>query len=229
MSPTINFGKITAGYGSVDSVHQTPHTGIDFCVPQGTPLHAPVDGIISRIADYGNANLGKAVFVKTKDGSQYVLGHLSDIKVQVGQRIHHGDLLAMSGSSGRSTGPHLHFGVYDPSGLPVDPGKIDFSAFTMGGDNVLIKMNGALMNPVMDWINGVGDSFVQWEAETAAHGVIWGVGQFFKILAPMIPELAGFSIMVLITIGMFTDFAKWTARSLLVFMGAVIWITLSKM
>lgn len=93
---------------------------------------------------------------------------------------------------------------------------------------MIIKIGGrVLMNPVMEWINNMGDGFVQWEAETAANGIIWGIGGLLKMMAPMIPELAGFAICVLITIGMFTDFARWFARSLLVFMGAVVWIMLS--
>lgn len=227
MAPIVNFGKITAGYGEINSIHKTPHTGIDFNAPANTPLHAPIDGIVSRVADYGDASLGKAVFIQMKDGSQYVLGHLSEIKVKVGQHVHHGDLIALSGSSGRSTAPHLHFGMFDPSGTPVNPGNIDFSAFTTGGDNVIVKMNGAVLNPLMDWVNDKADHFIQWEAETVANGVLWGVGQLLKAIAPMVPELAGISICVFITIGMFTNFAKWLARSLLVFMGAVVWLTLA--
>jgi hypothetical protein len=93
---------------------------------------------------------------------------------------------------------------------------------------MIVKMNGTLLNPVMDWVNGKADSFIQWEAETAANGAIWAIGGVLKTMSPIIPELAVFAICVLITIGMFTDFSKWLARSLLVFMGAVVWIMLSK-
>jgi hypothetical protein len=93
--------------------------------------------------------------------------------------------------------------------------------------NVLIKINGIVQNPVMDWMNDAADHFIQWETGAAAHGLLWSVGGFCKMLAPMIPEIAVFSIMVLITIGMFTDFPKWLARSLLVFVGAVVWLTLA--
>lgn len=117
--------RITADFGEIDSVHKTPHTGIDVAVPQGTPLYAPADGIVSRIADYGDVSLGKAVFVKTHTGYQYIFGHLSDVKVSLGERIHSGDILALSGNTGNSTGPHLHFGLVDKAGAFVDPTQVE--------------------------------------------------------------------------------------------------------
>lgn len=113
--------RITARYGDIDSVHQTPHTGVDVALPEGSPLYAPADGIVSRIADYGGDSLGKAVFVKTKGGYQYIMGHLSEAKVHVGERVHTGDLIALSGNTGNSTGPHLHIGLVNKVGAFMDP------------------------------------------------------------------------------------------------------------
>lgn len=113
--------RITAGFGSIDDVHKTPHTGIDLALPIGSPLYAPEGGIVSRIVDYGDTSLGKAVFVKTKAGYQYIFGHLSEVKIHEGERVHAGDLLAFSGNTGNSTGPHLHLGMLDKAGGFVDP------------------------------------------------------------------------------------------------------------
>jgi hypothetical protein len=113
--------RITAPFGSIDPSHPTPHTGIDFALPIGSPLYAPEGGIISRIADYGDASLGKAIFVKTKAGYQYIFGHLSEVKVREGDRVFGGDLIALSGNTGNSTGPHLHLGMLDKAGGFVDP------------------------------------------------------------------------------------------------------------
>jgi murein DD-endopeptidase MepM/ murein hydrolase activator NlpD len=120
----IPIGTITAPFGSIDSVHKIPHTGCDLYCPVGTELYAPLDGIVSRIVDYGNESLGKAIFVKLDDGRQYIFGHLSEFKVHVGQVVHKGDLLGLSGSSGNSTGPHLHFGVLDKHGHFIDPSEL---------------------------------------------------------------------------------------------------------
>jgi len=114
-------GTVSSGYGAVDSAHNVPHTGIDFVTPVGTKLHAPFSGTVSRVVEDPTAPIGKAVFIKMEDGRQYILGHLSDIKVSVGEHINKGDLLALSGNTGRSTGPHVHFGAVDPSGKFVDP------------------------------------------------------------------------------------------------------------
>lgn len=124
-----HFGDVTAGFHSIDSVHKIPHSGIDFSCPVGTEIHAPIDGVVSAVKDYGHTNLGKAVFVKTDDGHSYTVGHLSEIKAHVGEKIHHGDLLGLSGNTGNSTGPHLHFGVYDSAGHAVNPGNVVFDAF----------------------------------------------------------------------------------------------------
>ncbi|MGF9711696.1 M23 family metallopeptidase [Paenibacillus naphthalenovorans] len=117
--------RITAGYGEIDSVHKTPHTGVDVGLPSGSPILAPEGGIISRIVDYGDTSLGKAVFIKTRAGYQYIFGHLSDNSVvRVGDRIHAGDIIGLSGNTGNSTGPHVHIGLVDKAGAFVDPTSI---------------------------------------------------------------------------------------------------------
>ena len=55
------------------------------------------------------------------DGKQYVVGHLSSVKVHIGDVVHKGDLLALSGNTGNSTAPHLHFGVFNTMGKFIDP------------------------------------------------------------------------------------------------------------
>lgn len=120
----VPIGYITAPYGDVNSVHLEPHKGIDLYCPIGTELHAPLDGIVNRVVDYGNSSLGKAIFVKLNDGRQFVFGHLSEFKVHAGQVIHKGDLLGISGSTGRSTGGHLHFGAFDKYGHFINPEEL---------------------------------------------------------------------------------------------------------
>lgn len=115
--------RITARFGELDSVHSTPHTGVDIAVPEGTPLYAPDGGIITRV--YENASIGKAVIMRTRAGYQYIFGHLSDnTKVRVGERIHTGEIIGLSGNTGNSTGPHLHLGAVDTAGAFIDPGNL---------------------------------------------------------------------------------------------------------
>jgi murein DD-endopeptidase MepM/ murein hydrolase activator NlpD len=120
----VPIGTITAPYGSIDSVHVTPHTGIDIAFELNHPLYAPLSGTVSRIADYGNTGLGKAIFVRLDDGRQYILGHLNSIpsNIHVGDRVVSGKtLLGFVGSTGNSTGSHLHFGALDQHGHFIDP------------------------------------------------------------------------------------------------------------
>ncbi|QDP42962.1 metallo-endopeptidase [Bacillus phage vB_BmeM-Goe8] len=125
MKVTFNGGefyRVTTHFNAVDSLHKNGHTGIDMAMESGTKLLSPADGVVERIVDYGSQNIGKGVIVKTENGDHLIFGHLSDnSQVHVGQTVHSGDLIGLSGDSGRSTGPHLHFGVKDTQNNFTDP------------------------------------------------------------------------------------------------------------
>src|SRR5690606_8831488 len=105
--------KLTSDFGDIDSAHSVPHNGIDLSMPIGTPIFSPTDGVVKNIVDYGDKNIGKGIIIETEDGSTLILGHLSDTtNVEVGQSVEFGDLLALSGNTGRSTGAHLHVGMH---------------------------------------------------------------------------------------------------------------------
>jgi murein DD-endopeptidase MepM/ murein hydrolase activator NlpD len=101
---------ITAGYGNVDSVHKTPHTGIDIAFNLGDPILSPANGIVSRVVDYGASNIGKGIIIKLQDGKELIFGHLSKISVTQGQQVAAGMEIGNAGSTGYSTGVHLHLG-----------------------------------------------------------------------------------------------------------------------
>lgn len=97
---------------------RAPHTGLDVAVPTGTEVHAPADGVVTLVDDfYFN---GKTVFVDHGQGFVSMVCHLDKASVQLGQAVRRGDVLGQSGSSGRATGPHLHWSVY-LNGAAVDP------------------------------------------------------------------------------------------------------------
>lgn len=119
----MRFPRITARFGDLDPVHTTPHTGVDIALPYGANVYAPDEGLITRV--YENAKIGKAVIMRTKQGYQYIFGHLSDnSKVRVGERVHMGEVLGLVGSTGNSTGNHLHLGAINTSGAFIDPGQL---------------------------------------------------------------------------------------------------------
>jgi hypothetical protein len=103
-----------------ESFRHFPHNGYDFAMPIGTPLRSIQEGTILKVVDYGNTNVGKGVFVQWEDGKTAIYGHMSQTSVVPGQHVDVGTLLGYSGSTGHSTGPHLHFGLQE-GGRFIDP------------------------------------------------------------------------------------------------------------
>jgi murein DD-endopeptidase MepM/ murein hydrolase activator NlpD len=105
--------NFTSGYG----VRSDPfkgraamHAGIDLAGPIGTPIYATADGIVQR-SEYNNGGYGNLVELDHGHGIQTRYGHLSKSMVAAGQRVKRGDMIALMGSTGRSTGSHLHYEV----------------------------------------------------------------------------------------------------------------------
>jgi murein DD-endopeptidase MepM/ murein hydrolase activator NlpD len=94
--------------------------GIDWGCPQGTPVRASADGLVKKVARSG-IGYGRAVYLLHADGFTTIYAHLSEINVVSGQNVKAGDLIGLSGNTGNSTGPHLHFELRDERGYPVDP------------------------------------------------------------------------------------------------------------
>jgi murein DD-endopeptidase MepM/ murein hydrolase activator NlpD len=86
------------------------HPGMDMAAPTGTPVYATADGIVSR-AERTYGGYGNLVQLEHGKGLETRYGHLSQILCHDGQRVHRGDLIALVGSTGRSTGSHLHYEV----------------------------------------------------------------------------------------------------------------------
>ena len=85
------------------------HAGIDLAAPLGTPVYATADGFVDRAEWAGG--YGNLVEIDHGKGLQTRFGHLSRILVQPGQHVTRGMLIALMGSTGRSTGSHLHYEV----------------------------------------------------------------------------------------------------------------------
>jgi len=106
-------GEQSSGYGS----RRNPfggstgefHPGIDFKGETGDPVYATGDGVINRCDWY--AGYGNAVVIDHKSGYQSLFGHLSRVNVYQGQNVKAGDLIGFVGSTGRSTGSHLHYEI----------------------------------------------------------------------------------------------------------------------
>ncbi len=94
------------------------HAGLDVAASPGSPVYAPADGVVSFVGyDEG---YGKLISIDHGYGVNTRFGHNSQIYVQVGQRVSRWDVIGAVGSTGRSTGPHLHYEVRI-NGTAVNP------------------------------------------------------------------------------------------------------------
>jgi murein DD-endopeptidase MepM/ murein hydrolase activator NlpD len=127
----VDGARITSGFGMRFHPllgYTRMHQGIDFGVPVGTPVYAAGDGVVeeARMA----SGYGRWLKIRHSGGWETGYGHLSRWAVRAGQRVRQGEIVAYSGNTGRSTGPHLHYEVMEggqklnPKGAKVPQGTI---------------------------------------------------------------------------------------------------------
>jgi murein DD-endopeptidase MepM/ murein hydrolase activator NlpD len=113
--------KITSNFGDrinpITKVKEK-HEGIDITAKEGTDVKAVFDGVVEKVEN--NKTLGLMVSIDHNNGYKTVYGHLSEIEVNEGEDISVGSVIAKSGNTGLSTGPHLHFEVHKDN-IPVNP------------------------------------------------------------------------------------------------------------
>ena len=108
-----DLSRIASGFGyRIDPVYKTVklHAGLDFAAPQGTPIYATADGVVRLAGNTGNG-YGNHVIINHGYGYETLYGHQYRIKAKVGQKVKRGELIGWVGSTGKSTGPHLHYEV----------------------------------------------------------------------------------------------------------------------
>jgi murein DD-endopeptidase MepM/ murein hydrolase activator NlpD len=114
--------RIASGFGTrIDPVYKTTkfHAGLDFAAPQGTPIYATANGVVSFAGNAGNG-YGNHVIINHGFNYETLYGHMVRVKAQTGQRVTRGEVIGWVGSTGKSTGPHLHYEVHK-SGQKLDP------------------------------------------------------------------------------------------------------------
>ncbi len=117
-------GKITSPYGYRPHPFtgaQSFHTGVDMRASVGTSVMAARDGVVFEV---GTLEIfGHYIILNHESGFQTVYAHLQEIRVKVGEIVEAGNVIALSGNSGISTGPHLHFEIRR-DGIPADPSRL---------------------------------------------------------------------------------------------------------
>lgn len=117
-------GYVTDGFGlrrnPFSGEGREVHEGLDIAVDFGTPVNATADGLVVWAAPH--AGYGNLVVVYHSNGITTRYGHLSRITIETGQRIRRGDQIGHAGSTGRSTGPHVHYEIRE-NDQPIDPAR----------------------------------------------------------------------------------------------------------
>ncbi len=119
----ISGGRLSSSFGKRAAPKKgasTYHKGIDWATPTGTAVYASCTGKVSK-AGWGSG-YGYVVYIDHEDGRQTRYGHLSKVLVKVGQTVKQGEKIALSGNTGVSTGPHIHFEILI-NGKQVNPAK----------------------------------------------------------------------------------------------------------
>jgi len=122
-------GYLGSGYGYRDDPFTDKirfHYGQDFAVNTGTKVYSPADGKVKYANNQGG--YGKVIKIDHGNGFRTIYAHLLKIKVKHGSSVKRGDLIAFSGNSGRSAGPHLHYEVHQ-YGAPQNPLDYFFSGY----------------------------------------------------------------------------------------------------
>lgn len=144
IQPVINsqLTLLTAGYGTLmHPFYRTlqSHQGVDYTVPEGSSVFATADGIVKEVSGR-NSTFGQNIVIDHGNGYLTQYCHLSASKVRKGQRVRRGDIIALSGNSGLSLSPHLHYEVrYE--GMRVDPIHYFFMELTPDEYRRIIKIS----------------------------------------------------------------------------------------
>ena len=136
-----DLNRIASGFGyRIDPVYKTVkmHAGLDFAAPQGTPIYATANGTVKLAGNTGNG-YGNHVIINHGYGYESLYGHMFRIKAKSGQRVKRGEIIGYVGSTGKSTGPHLHYEVHK-NGKRLDPVYFFYNDLSPEQYDRLLKM-----------------------------------------------------------------------------------------
>lgn len=132
---------VASGFGyRIDPIYKTPkmHTGLDFAAPIGTPIYATADGTVTE-ARFDDGGYGYHVVINHGYGYQTLYAHMIRMKARRGERVVRGQVLGWVGSTGKSTGPHLHYEVIRNK-QKIDPVHYFFNDLSPSDYERLVKI-----------------------------------------------------------------------------------------
>ena len=135
-----NLKRVASGFGyRIDPLYKDfrLHAGLDFSAPIGTPIYATSDGVV-QIAGFSTDGYGNKVVINHGYGFQTLYAHMVRVKAKTGQSVKRGEVIGYVGSTGKSTGAHLHYEVIK-RGAKVDPVYYFFNDLTPAQFDRLLK------------------------------------------------------------------------------------------
>jgi murein DD-endopeptidase MepM/ murein hydrolase activator NlpD len=135
-----DLNRVASGFGyRIDPIYKTVkmHAGLDFAAPQGTPVYATANGVV-KLAGFSDGGYGNHVVINHGYGYETLYGHMVRVKARGGQRVKRGEVVGYVGSTGKSTGPHLHYEVHK-NGQKLDPVYFFYNDLTPEQFNEMLK------------------------------------------------------------------------------------------
>lgn len=136
--------RVSSGFGyRIDPVYKDRrlHPGLDFTAPVGTPIYAAADGVV-KDAGFNTGGYGNRVVVNHGFGYETLYAHMVRIKARVGTKVKRGEVIGYVGSTGKSTGPHLHYEVHK-NGIQLDPIYFFYNDLTPAQFDRILKLAAA--------------------------------------------------------------------------------------
>jgi hypothetical protein len=190
--------RLTGKFGELSPVrNMQPHSGIDLAMPEGTTLRSVADGVVDRVYD-GTGLIGKGLSVRMPDGTRAIYGHMNEVKAHVGDHVNAGDIVGLSGNTGNSTGPHLHFGLKDANGSVLDPTPIAEKLASISGDH---------LGPIGKVI-AIGTESVREKAADMTTEIALGIFDALKDFL-LAGTLIGAAVLIILKVAGWRDGGRW--------------------
>jgi murein DD-endopeptidase MepM/ murein hydrolase activator NlpD len=190
--------RLTGKFGELSPVrNMQPHSGIDLAMPEGTTLRSVADGVVDRVYD-GTGLIGKGLSVQMPDGTRAIYGHMNEVKARVGDHVNAGDIVGLSGNTGNSTGPHLHFGLKDADGSALDPTPIADKLASISGDH---------LGPIGKVI-AIGTESIREKAADMTTEIALGIFDALKDLL-LGATLIGAAVLIILKVAGWRDGGRW--------------------
>lgn len=206
--------RLSGSFGELSPVRgMQPHSGIDLAIPENSTLRAINEGIIDKVFD-GSGLIGKGLSIKFPDGTRAIYGHMNQVKSHIGDHVHTGDVIGLSGSTGNSTAPHLHFSLKNPDGSLIDPTLLADKLATISGNDVTPGVlsatfgNTSHLGPLGHLFNW-GTQSIREQAADVSHDVILGILDTLKDFL-LDATLIGSAIMIILKVAGWKDGGRYT-------------------